>query len=116
LCLENRECFDYVTNITCAFEKPYGGKLGLIQPPTMFDFFRENEKSPLNIHIHVKKHKISEVPKKSEDLKKFLLDMFIEKEELLSCFDKNGKFPGEQYCQPIVRYFLIQEFGGFAYS
>jgi hypothetical protein len=94
LCLQDRECFDYVTDITIAFEKPYGVKLGKEQPPTMFDFLKENLKKPLNIHVHVKKYKIDEIPKESKEIELFLNELFKKKEELLNYFELNNKFPG----------------------
>jgi len=100
LCLEKRECFDNLINLTVAFEKPYRCRLGEYQPPTMFDFFRENPLSPLNIHIHVKKYKIGDVPNESSKIQEYLFDLFEDKENLLEYFEMNNKFPGDQFKQP----------------
>eukprot|EP01080_Neovahlkampfia_damariscottae_P008968 gene8968-917_t len=97
LVMETREAFDYVVDLTIAFEKPYCGKLAEFDPPTLKEFFyplSKGEEQPVRIHTYYKKYKISDIPK---DTDKWLVKLFEEKDELLEYFDEHQRFPGKRY-------------------
>mmetsp|Transcript_9155 Transcript_9155/g.13543 ORF Transcript_9155/g.13543 Transcript_9155/m.13543 type:complete len:303 (+) Transcript_9155:258-1166(+) len=95
LCLtpENRKHFDSVIDITMAFPEPYKTKLGESLQPTMVEtqkmMFGE---SPLDIHYHVRRYDVKDIPKSEEGMSKWLHARFEEKEKLLEHFAKNGEF------------------------
>lgn len=92
LLMETKEAFDYVVDVTVAFENPYSVKLAKHSPPTIPDFWRHNEEEPVKIHMHYKRYKVSEI-KEAPAL--FVHRLFEEKEDLLEHFDKHQSFPGK---------------------
>ena len=99
LVMETREAFDYIIDVTIAFEKPFCGNLGEFDPPLLEQFFYprstdEKEDNGVKIHIHYKKYEINEIPK---DTDRWLIKLFEEKDKLLQYFNENQKFPGDSY-------------------
>jgi hypothetical protein len=97
--METREAFDYIVDVTIAFEKPYSGRLCEFDPPTIAEFFYPRsgqETENVKIHTYYKKYKMSEIP---EDTDRWLTTVFEEKDELLKYFDKHQRFPGKGYLQ-----------------
>lgn len=90
----NRNAFDYVVDVTIAFEKPYLVGVTKSQPPLMIDFVKHNEEAPVKIHMYYKRYAMSEIPK---DTTNWLYDRFEEKEELLEHFKEHQRFPGHGY-------------------
>jgi len=104
LIMETPEAFDYVTIETIAFAGPhYDVKLGETHPPTMIDFFRAKFDSPLHVHLHFKRYRIAQIPKGAAAQGKWLLDRFVEKEDLLNQFKANGnRFPSDNAAGPLL--------------
>lgn len=63
--------------------------------PNMFEFVSgNNDREQRQLHIHIKKFPISEVPTETEGAKQWLYDRFSAKEEYMKQFYETGTFPG----------------------
>jgi 1-acyl-sn-glycerol-3-phosphate acyltransferase len=89
-CIDAKNNFNSVVDITLAFEKPYTVKLCEQFVPTTVQLFGAYE--PLNVHVHIRKYDIEDI----KSPKKFLNKIWEEKEDLLEQFEENQKFPGEK--------------------
>jgi len=93
LIMETREAFDYVTDVTIAYSKPYQVKVGAYQPPNMLQMFIPNDNEPVTVHLHYRTYKMSDLPTEKAELSKWLINLYKEKEQLLEQFEKVGSFP-----------------------
>ena len=48
---------------------------------------------PSEVHIHVRRIPIAEIPESEEDMSKWLYDIFFQKDQMLSSFSMTGSFP-----------------------
>lgn len=110
--MKYREIFDYISDWTLAIE-PFDVRVGEHFPSTLVDLYRlqTDPKKKLKIHVHIKKYKMSEVPK--ENVAEWLYKRFEEKEDLLEYFRKNGRFPGEQHEHKLEWGLISWILGGF---
>ncbi|MES1923525.1 Lysocardiolipin acyltransferase 1 [Bonamia ostreae] len=60
-------------------------------PFTQLIFFPASN-SPRDVHVLIKKYEIADVPKKEEELRKWTMDRFLEKEKQIEYFKRNRKF------------------------
>ncbi len=51
-------------------------------------------RGPANVHIHVKVHKLEDVPTDEEGIKAWIYNVWVEKDALLKHFHHHGSFPG----------------------
>lgn len=50
---------------------------------------------PKQIHVHIRRFKISDLPKDDDAFAQWMFDRFVEKDQLMAHFYEHGKFPGE---------------------
>ncbi|KAG0590428.1 hypothetical protein M758_1G106700 [Ceratodon purpureus] len=48
---------------------------------------------PTEVHIHVRRIPISEIPESEDGMSKWLYDIFLQKDQMLATFSKTGSFP-----------------------
>lgn len=48
---------------------------------------------PSEVHIHVRRIPIPEIPESEDDMSKWLYNIFLEKDQILATFSKTGVFP-----------------------
>lgn len=90
----NRNLFEYVTDWTLVMY-PNSVRVGTEENPlTTFDMFKKRDVDRVEIHCHIRKYKVSEIPK--DDTAKWLHKRFDEKEDLLEYFHIHKEFPGKQ--------------------
>jgi len=58
--------------------------------PTIFQWSKGYVK---NVHLHVKRFSLNELPKDNQELSDWLINLYVEKDKLLEDFYQNGKFP-----------------------
>ncbi|KAK8726081.1 hypothetical protein OTU49_010371 [Cherax quadricarinatus] len=79
-----REQLDAVYDVTVAYPKTL--------PLTELDLAKG--RMPEEVHFHIKRHHISSLPQKEEELREWLGKVWMEKDELLEITLKQGHFPG----------------------
>jgi len=81
---------DYVYDITLAYT-------GWTRFPAVSDFLFLDPNIEYTMHVHVRKVPMSELKgKNEEELKRFLMEAFGEKDRLLKELEKTGHFPGQR--------------------
>merc|ERR1719272_936772 len=85
------DAIDAVYDVTVAYDKPYHPvQIGTAFPPSVVQLCSASPLAPKEIHFHVTRHLIKNIPEKKEDCAKWLCSRFaIEKEELLNQFDQS---------------------------
>lgn len=83
-----KDTFQTIRDVTIQFE---GWECGV---PGFWDMIT-SDSSPKTLHIHIVKHKLSDVPDDEPGRQKWLIDRFQEKETLIEGFKKNKQFPGK---------------------
>ena len=86
-------------------DKPYHPvQIGTAFPPSVVQLCSASPLAPKEIHFHVTRHLIKNIPEKKEDCAKWLCSRFaVEKEELLNQFDLSTPhtFPGKDQSTPL---------------
>ena len=67
--------------------------------PTLWQYIKG---SVNRIHLHVRRFPVEEMPALEEDVRQWLLDRWIEKDQLLDRFYEKGSFPSEPLPQEMV--------------
>ena len=92
------DAIDAVYDITVAYNKPYHSvHIGTVHPPSVVQLCSAKENAPKEVHFHVTRHVLKDIPTAEKDASKWLCDRFsLEKEKILDIFDTNQphKFPG----------------------
>jgi len=107
---ELRSQVRYVLDLTVAFSgcrNPYARKYTTYLPlldnnrhlPNVTDYI--NGCSAENIYVDIRVYSMSSIPTEEEGCKKWLYSRYAEKEELLTYFNENGHFPGDQFIIPL---------------
>ena len=86
-------------------DKPYHPvQIGTAFPPSVVQLCSASPLAPKEIHFHVTRHLIKNIPEKKEECAKWLCSRFaVEKEELLNQFDQSTPhtFPGKDQSTPL---------------
>jgi lysocardiolipin and lysophospholipid acyltransferase len=81
-----------------------------ITPPSAIGFVLSRFLvKPIQVNVHVRRWKISEIPKERGQLEAWLVKVWQEKEELIENFFKIGKFPNEQNIPLRHRFFQLKQ-------
>ena len=86
------DSIDAVYDVTVAYNQPYHSvHIGETFPPTVVQLLSANETSPKEIHFHITRHPIKNIPIQEIEAAKWLCSRFaIDKENLLEKFDQVG--------------------------
>ncbi|KAE9549317.1 hypothetical protein FO519_007468 [Halicephalobus sp. NKZ332] len=88
---ELKPVLDGVYDVTIGYgQTRLQDRMGLA--PNMFEFVSGSHHGK-QVHIHVKRFSVSEIPSEKEDVKKWLNDRFVEKDGLMKDFYSSGSFP-----------------------
>lgn len=88
---ELKPALDAVYDVTIAYgQTRLPNRIGLA--PNMFEFVSGAHKGK-EVHIHVKRFPISEIPSEKEEIKQWLNGRFEKKDELMKEFYSSGSFP-----------------------
>jgi len=66
--------------------------------PSMLDCFLRKVK---HVDIHVKRFAIADLPQTDEDLSAWLIQRYVEKDQMMVQYQDTGQFPGEEHFGPI---------------
>lgn len=80
--------FDDILSITIAFDKPYSTILGSSTNPTFWEIICN--RNPVNIYVHLQQYPIIQT-----NPKKYLMNIWSDKNILLDYFNKHQRFPGK---------------------
>eukprot|EP01133_Synstelium_polycarpum_P006246 gene6246-7239_t len=84
-----RDVVDVVYDMTAAYKRPPRGFLGLLYGA-----------NPTEVHIHLRRYPITDVPTSDADASAWLYARYKEKDELLAHFKEKGHFPGKTLDYP----------------
>uniref|UniRef100_A0A914EHV1 Phospholipid/glycerol acyltransferase domain-containing protein n=1 Tax=Acrobeloides nanus TaxID=290746 RepID=A0A914EHV1_9BILA len=60
--------------------------------PNMFEFFSSPTEEK-DLHLHIRRYEIKDIPTSTENVKQWLYERFIEKDRLMQTFYEEGRFP-----------------------
>jgi hypothetical protein len=60
--------------------------------------------APKEIHLHIRRYPISEVPTEEEKLKEWIFQCWKEKDELVDHFKQHQRFPSSKEVNDVVTY------------
>ncbi len=83
-------------HVTAVYDLTIGYEEGV---PTLWQYIKG---SVDQIHLHVRRFPVEELPKVEEDVRQWLMDRWIEKDNLLEHFYDNGTFPEEALPQKMA--------------